>query len=67
MKKNILRKISAGMVALILMLACFYAGTDVEQRLEKYLIRKQKKCSCKLRRRCVRQNGETNRIQYSSC
>ncbi len=33
MKTSILRKISAGMIGIILMLSCFYAGTNVEEKL----------------------------------
>lgn len=33
MKISILRKISVGMIGIILMLSCFYAGTNVEEKL----------------------------------
>lgn len=33
MNTSILRKISAGMIGIILMLSCFYAGTNVEEKL----------------------------------
>lgn len=34
MKREVLRNISAGMIVIILMLSCFYAGTNVEQKLQ---------------------------------
>ncbi len=33
MNTSILRKISVGMIGIILMLSCFYAGTNVEEKL----------------------------------
>lgn len=34
MRREVLRNISAGMIVIILMLSCFYAGTNVEQKLQ---------------------------------
>lgn len=34
MRREVLRNISAGMIIIILMLSCFYAGTNVEQKLQ---------------------------------
>lgn len=67
MKKDILRKISAGMIFVILMLTCFYAGTDVEQKLGKVSNQKTEKIAVvNLDEGVVRQNGDTNRIYYSN-
>lgn len=67
MKRNILRQVAAGMVIIIIMLACFYAGTGVEQKLGKVSDQKTEIIAVvNLDEGVAKQDGDTERNYYSN-